>query len=213
MKIIPMVAFQQASAQLKSVTADLDNEPPCYSPDLKDISARNKKYLNAIQSLEKLCVSMRREALCCASDSERSRVEEALNEPLDITAEVTETGFLHARFPIVLPSRKKTDNIQLIAEVLRSKLSQLPNIPYSAYPQTFIVCHNYKADLPEQLIRDHDNYEVKRIIDTVTPFCMPDDSVKYCDRFFTSKVSDYVSTEIWVIPTAKLGEWLRSIQK
>lgn len=74
---------------------------------------------------------------------------------------------------------------------------------------TLVVCHRYPNNLANTMIRDHDNVELKGIIDDVALLFLVDDSMAFCDRLFIAKPSDSYSTELFLVPSAKLPEWLK----
>ena len=209
MRKIPYSVIVDAAGRIAESYRLLVSDDTRYG-DIKDgVCVRNANYIEALLGLEKACVSMRREALSAETDIQsKVALLSKISVPMECSARVTDEGFLYISLPAIIPSKKRSSSVDFIADALYSCLCDLPGIPYTSEKQTVIICHNYRAEIPDSAVRDHDNYETKRIIDTVCRFCMPDDSIKYCDRYFISKPAENPRTELWVLPSAKLSEWL-----
>lgn len=206
MKRVPIAAINRA---ISDVVRALKHLEKARNYAIYEVIDCNAQFLESIQRLEMAALAMRNEAFACAQTvEERTEIFKSTIDTLKIQVSITVEGYLYVRVPCTLPSKKKSPSTDLITQPLMLALSNTPNIPFSEELQTLILCHNYNRALPETLIRDHDNYETKKITDIVAVFCMPDDSIKYCDRLYLSNPTDDPCTEIWVVPSAKLADWL-----
>lgn len=206
MKRVPIAAINRAISDISRALKYLEKTRQYAIHEVVDCNAQ---FLESIQRLEMAALAMRNEALACTQTTkERSDILKSTVDTLNIRVSVTTEGYLYVRVPCTLPSKKKSPSTEFITQPLLLLLSSIPNIPFSSELQTLVLCHNYNKNMPEALIRDHDNFETKKITDVVAAFCMPDDSIKYCDRLYLSNPTDDPCTEIWVIPSAKLSDWL-----
>ena len=62
------------------------------------------------------------------------------------------------------------------------------------------VRHNYPNNLPVRYLRDHDNIEVKKVLDVIALYFLEDDNMAHCDLYYTAKPSDSYFTEIFIAP-------------
>ena len=63
-----------------------------------------------------------------------------------------------------------------------------------------VLRHVYDRSNPKRAWRDHDNVEVKAVIDAIALFVMEDDSSHICDHHYFSAEGDRDKTEVYVIP-------------
>ena len=62
------------------------------------------------------------------------------------------------------------------------------------------VCHHYPANFPVRYLRDHNHLAMKKVLDVIGLYFFTDDSMEHCDLYYTSKLSDRYSTEIFIAP-------------
>lgn len=136
-------------------------------------------------------------------------------------AEVVSKDILHFSFPELLPKRIKPNSTNYNAEYKRISLyyerffsdffeelnSERDEQFY--YKEKVSICFIHHFSSPH-LVRDHDNFEIKRIIDCIAFNCLPNDSAAYCSHY-----SDYIMdktnfSEIYVVPEKKLLKFLNN---
>lgn len=71
-----------------------------------------------------------------------------------------------------------------------------------------IFRHIYQRDRPERQYRDHDNIEVKAVIDVIALYILFDDSPLRCSHYYCSAPGDENRTEVLVIPQNEFGAWI-----
>lgn len=167
---------------------------------------------------EKACVLLRQLPLYCNFDVKNTTVQKMINEKLldahEIVVKLTDKGYPYVKIPRLLPSRSAKNNgsLDFIRAPLQSALNKY--VEENGYPvknnkkSILIIRHGYPSITPEYRCRDHDNYEVKGIIDDISSYFLVDDSIIYCDRLYLSKADDDFYTEIFIVPSCELNEWL-----
>ena len=61
-------------------------------------------------------------------------------------------------------------------------------------------------------MRDHDNIEVKSVIDAVAFFVLYDDGPLTCEHFYCSAAGDENRTEVFVVPRSDFVKWLTDVK-
>lgn len=117
--------------------------------------------------------------------------------------------------PVLLPKRKVAKDMKYITEPLfyaLEKYSKAENI--TKYHQC-VVCfvHIYNQNLPTNRVRDYDNIEQKKVLDTIAAFFMTDDSGKLCDLFQTTLYDEKDCTQIYIMEKSVFPSWLRGQKK
>ena len=111
--------------------------------------------------------------------------------------------------PGLLPKRK-SGSCAFITAPLTAALTEFTKARPVQRMRQAVVCfrHLYSSELPERLVRDHDNIEVKQVLDVIADQFLVDDNGLLCTNLYTSAVSDNEGTEIYVMPPECLGKWL-----
>ena len=74
---------------------------------------------------------------------------------------------------------------------------------------TVIFRHVYDRNNPKRAWRDHDNIEIKTVIDAIALFVMEDDSPHVCQHFYCSAEGDCDKTEVYVVPQEEFLMWCK----
>jgi len=114
--------------------------------------------------------------------------------------------------PCLLPGRKSKSN-DFISGPLFGALSQFianRREPFKRFEHCAIcITHVYnKTLMAKRRIRDHDNMEVKGIIDVINLFLLSDDTGGLCDIFNTSEIADTDMTRIAIMKKDAFPEWV-----
>ncbi len=59
----------------------------------------------------------------------------------------------------------------------------------------------------DDIMRDHDNFEVNAVADIVAVYMLYDDSPKYCNHYYCSAKGDKLRTEVYVVPQDEYFNW------
>ena len=122
-----------------------------------------------------------------------------------------ENGAVEIVIPSLIPNRKKKPT-DFITAPLYTELNRF--VDQQRLFQRFndcVICitHVYNKDLlGNGRYRDHDNIELKGIIDTINTFLLTDDSMAHCDIFTTHMISDMDFTRITIMERNTFPEWI-----
>ena len=130
-----------------------------------------------------------------------------------------ESGMIEITMPCLLPKRKKIC-AGYITDPLYAALSDF--VSQRPIEKTFerfgkcIICvtHIYDKVLGiKGRVRDHDNIELKGILDVINAFLLTDDSGDLCDIYNTSTISDDDKTLITIMNRDMFPAWILQHQK
>ena len=120
----------------------------------------------------------------------------------------TKDGWFKLIMPITLPKKQRTQNLSYLIAPLQLQLRQFfRDLPTIRYQKVIVV---FRRIFPDQPVGDHDNREVKGILDALALHLLPSDSPKWCDIFYTTAVREKrnLETEVYVIPEEDLERYL-----
>ena len=114
--------------------------------------------------------------------------------------------------PCLIPKRKNKSN-DFIADPLFGSLTQFicnRQQPFEKFEHCVIcITHVYdKALMSRRRIRDHDNMEIKGIIDVINLFLLTDDTGGLCDIYSASEIADDDFTKITIVGKDMFPEWI-----
>ena len=138
-------------------------------------------------------------------------------------AEVMDEDILHFSFPELLPKRIKPNNSKYYAEYKRISIyyerffsdffeelnGEREEVFF--YKEKVVIFFYHHFNSPH-LVRDHDNFELKRIIDCIAFNCLPSDSAMYCSHYCDYVMDKENFSEIFVIPEKKFVGFLKNIK-
>jgi len=121
-------------------------------------------------------------------------------------------GIVEIVLPCLIPKRKNKSN-DFIADPLFGALSQFifdRHEPFKKFEHCVIcITHVYdKALMSRRRIRDHDNMEIKGIIDVINLFLLTDDMGSLCDIYSASEIADDDYTRITIVEKDIFPEWI-----
>ena len=74
---------------------------------------------------------------------------------------------------------------------------------------TIIFRNVYNRNNPKRAWRDHDNIEIKTVIDAIALFVIEDDSPHVCQHFYCSAEGDQDKTEVYIVPQEEFLMWCK----
>ena len=184
-------------------------------------SDRNKDNMRLYEEIfraESACIRLRKLPYYCNFNNKKNNIQKNLDSELlkahEIFVGKTKEGYPYIKIPRLIPSRsaKNKGNLDFIRYPLQVALNKY--VEKNGYPdkerekRILIIRHGYPNNSPEYHCRDHDNYEVKGIIDDIASYFLVDDSIIYCDRLYLSKADNDFYTEIIIIPSKDLPKWI-----
>jgi len=128
-------------------------------------------------------------------------------------------GVVSITVPCLIPGRKKKP-IELITAPLYTALERfiverLRDKPFERFTDCVIcITHVYdKALFGKGRKRDHDNIEIKGIIDVINTFLLTDDNGFLCSIYSTSEFSQVDCTRISIMEKDMFSDWLLDMKK
>ena len=138
---------------------------------------------------------------------------------MGICISCSDDGIIGITIPCFIPHRRKKQT-GLITEPLFAALaqfisSQSPELPFERFNHC-VICINHvydKAMFEKGHKRDHDNIEIKGIIDVINTFLLTDDNGCLCDIYSTSELDSRDYTQISVMKKDMFPEWVQRHKK
>ncbi len=100
--------------------------------------------------------------------------------------------------PLMLPKRKAVPAdafLESLTMFLKRESYRLPRFEQA----TVIFEHHYAADFPQRDIRDHDNHEVRGVLNVLERYLLVSDSACYCTNIQQTKRGDKTKTRVIVL--------------
>ena len=164
-------------------------------------SDRNKDNMRLYEEIfraESACIRLRKLPYYCNFNNKKNNIQKNLDSEL-----------LKAHEIFVGKNKGNLDFIRYPLQVALNKYVEKNGYPdKEREKRILIIRHGYPNNSPEYHCRDHDNYEVKGIIDDIASYFLVDDSIIYCDRLYLSKADNDFYTEIIIIPSKDLPKWI-----
>ena len=161
---------------------ELEYSAECFMCNLRDILANVKQ-------------EPRKEALVKCADS------------MGITVQKT-NGVLEVTLPMIIPTKKKAKAEYLFAPIFFAMEKASKEEPFFLKEKA-MMCIEFIYDRSNKNIPrgDHDNKEVKQVIDAIANFVVPDDSDDYLSICQISTEGDYNHTKVYVMPEKDFGDF------
>lgn len=136
------------------------------------------------------------------------RMDEIISTSMQIEVGKTPEGWLHVRFPRLLPKKERMGT-----EFIRRGLNYALHKYFQEHEASvlhdavLIIRHNYDKASPKKRMRDHDNVEVNAVVDAVAFFALRDDSPSVCSHYYCSRPDNADGTEVFVVPSPDFPTW------
>ena len=129
-------------------------------------------------------------------------------DTMGITVEKN-NGVLEVTIPKILPTKDESKPDYLFEPLFYAMRDFHYNCESVAVAEKVMMCIEfvYGEDYDRLLRGDHDNKEVKQVIDAIANFVVPDDSDYYLSLCQISSVGKYSQTKVYVMPEKDFGEF------
>lgn len=203
----------QYNRQLSDLQADLKRvdrtlsalqttNPERYPENMESLS------LNAAYQMEALTCQMRH---IIYRNTEISKAEylDGTIVPTGVKLLCSENA-LSVILPELIPNRKRAAGHEFISGPVfqaladASRQSRLPRFKTC----TLCIEHCFAPGWRDRVVPDYDNLELKAVQDLLAAFCLVDDSMKYCNRYETTRTDSYSHTEFHIIRQEDFPSWL-----
>ena len=156
--------------------------------------------LQAADAAEVTCLQLRWILIACLV-TPKDKLFDEISDTQGYSVE-ERNGVICIRTPALPLKKRYRSNCSYIAVPLAHVLKQYSREHEIHRLRDAIVTirHNYPSDLPVRYIRDHDNIEVKKVLDVVSLYFLLEDNMAHCDLYYTAKASDTYFTEIFIAP-------------
>jgi len=131
-----------------------------------------------------------------------------LDKHKDITITAHDIGAICIGFPGLLPHRKHRDRGFItvpLARALKKYVSEHPNFDRKTKAEVCIV-HTYGRNRVH-FARDHDNIEMKAVMDTIATYLLAGDSCWHINLHHYGDVGDSDYTSIYIVPPNRFLDW------
>lgn len=108
--------------------------------------------------------------------------------------------------PFILPKKKDKQNF-FVGNPLRYRFEQVRRDANLKVNEKAVICviHIYSNEKKKARCYDYDNLEIKKVLDIITLYTIPDDSPEYCDVYQTMRHGTENKTRIIVLPKSEFG--------
>jgi len=173
-----------------------------------DVQNANLAAFSLAEASERLSLLTRRLPSYSGNPQAQKITEQIITENANVKMGFTPEGWFGVVMPVLLPKKNKgsTDYIREIMYLAMENFFR--GKPPVRYTDCIIIFrHIYRYDRPERQNRDHDNIEVKAVIDIIALYVLFDDSPLYCSHYYCSAPGDENRTEIFIVPKPEFESW------
>ena len=191
-----MGRIQQDAIQLEKI--DIVSNPTQYTQLTMDIAYKSEVVVERIRRL-----------VVATTNEGRGSYAQNVAEHLGISVKGSVDEVVEITMPCLLPTRKKP-NTNFLLDPLNVELGMFVLNNRFARFKDCVICfvHIYDKSTPERKIRDHDNIEVRDIMNVINAHLLTDDSGLYCDNFSSTELGEENCTRIYVMAKDKFPDWV-----
>lgn len=124
---------------------------------------------------------------------------------------VAEGNIIHIILSELLPKRLKRDELRDVDMEMRTYGKAINDAfvqtPVSRFSEKVVLCFRHIYTSKKEM-RDHDNMEMKAVIDTIAVNVLRDDGPMDCAYYIDYEMGEYKHTEIDVVPESKFAEYI-----
>ena len=179
--------------------------------DNEEYDEANEVYLDYVNTMERAALLVRKLPLYTGAPDAKEQVEKIIKEVYKIEARVTKEGWIQVVIPFLLPKREKgsTEYLRTIIYPALQDFFQ-DRAPINFNKAVLAYRHIYDKNRKERRKRDHENFEINMVSDTLALFALPDDGPDTCDHFYCSKEGNRECTEVYVLPQKDFIEFYKT---
>lgn len=122
---------------------------------------------------------------------------------LHLQGEILEGNILHIQIPELLPDAVKQGESYRYQEIQKDYIPAFRKLFRELEPITYnekVVLYFLSSYKKERLMKDHDNFEIKQVIDILAAHILKDDNPKWCSLFMDAKVAEEEKCDLYVVP-------------
>lgn len=139
-----------------------------------------------------------------------NQVSNNISELLDVKIQYTDRNWFVMTIPALIPRKEKGSASYIRASAQTAMNKYFENNPHPKFSAKSVIIfeHIYSPERKTREYRDHDNIEINVIVDLIALYCLVDDSPMLCRHYYTSKVGEKDSTNVYIIPAVDFPNWL-----
>jgi len=166
----------------------------------------------AIEYIAECFMCELRDVLANVKQEPRKEILGRCANNMGITVRKTD-GILVVTLPTILPTKAKTKAGYLFDPIFYAMQNASEKESF-LLKEKAMMCIEFIYDRSNKNIPrgDHDNKEVKQVIDAISAFVVPDDSDDYLSLCQISSEGDYNHTKVYVMPEKDFGEFFLKYQ-
>lgn len=148
-----------------------------------------------------------RENMANVKQEPRKRALTKCADRMGITVQKT-NGVLEVTLPMILPTKSKTKADYLFDPIFYA-MESFAKTESLFMKEKAMMCIEFIYDKNNKNIPrgDHDNKEVKQVIDAIAPFIVQDDSEEFLSLCQISSEGDYNHTKVYVMPEKSFAKF------
>ncbi len=162
---------------------------------------------NELEYSAECFMSTLRDILANVKQEPRKRTLSKCAERMGITVQKT-NGVLEVTLPMILPKKTKTKTDYLFDPIFHA-MEEFSKTESLFMKEKAMMCIEFIYDKNNKTIPrgDHDNKEVKQVIDAIAPFVVRDDRDDYLSLCQISSEGDFNHTKVYVMPEKRFAEF------
>lgn len=142
-----------------------------------------------------------------------SAVETVIKDSVPVQIGFTQEGWFSVRIPMLLPKKEAGTSDYIRGFLYPAMRDFFADKPPVRYPDCVVIFrHVYDRQRPERQYRDHDNFEINFVTDTIALYVLPDDNPSVCTHYYCSTASSTERTEVYIVPKKDFKAWLDAEQ-
>jgi len=136
-------------------------------------------------------------------------ISDAILNIVPVKIQITDEGWFKMSFPALLPKKDRGSPEYIRGYLYPALQRYFKSHPRIRFPNSVVIVrHNYDRKRPERQYRDHDNIEVKAMVDLLAAFLLDGDAPMRCFHFYCSAPGDADGTEVIVLRQSDFHRWL-----
>lgn len=177
----------------------------------KEFEDANEVCMDIIPIGEGIAMLVRQLPLFMGYSNTKDHVEKKIKGIYKIEARITKEGWIQVVIPFLLPEREK-GTTEYLRSIIYPSLQEFfqDKAPINFNKAVLAYRHIYDKNRKDRRKRDHENFEINMVSDTLALFALPDDGPDTCNHFYCSKEGNRECTEVYVLPQKDFIEFYKS---
>jgi hypothetical protein len=205
--------FENERNRLVKALRLMDRLGACYSDG--DAAGAEKAEDQLVRIVQRSAIYVRDLARYNGNVAVNEYLSSVYEESFHITVDIEPEGWVKVVLPRLLPKKIRGLNQWFLRDPLTQALDAFfkqfrveHGYWYRVNKCVISIVHCYDSKIPETQYRDHDNYEINGVIDSIAEYTMEDDEPLKCFHFYMTRKSDQSFTEIYVLPQNDFLRWV-----